>query len=175
MFRYALFDLPLIVTNTRRSIDGALLYNSPRMMMVMLYSYGRFLFEITLSLLCIVAPDEVDYQLVFKRKSSFSFNHYVDRSVIGEIFFPEDLMKCEDYVLWLNILREGYTAKGNNIVLATYNILENNKSRKKLKLIKYMHYVYHKPQEINWFKSWELVFRYLFPMPGTNCKQRIVN
>ena len=75
-----------------------------------------------------------------------------DRETIGERYFPENLIICEDYVFWLNILKEGYVAKGNNQVLATYNILENSKSRKKLRLIKYMYYVYHKTQGINWFK-----------------------
>ena len=85
------------------------------------------------------------------------FNHYVDREIIGERYFPENLIKCEDYVFWLNILKEGYVAKGNNQALDTYNILENSKSRKKLRLINY-----HKTQGINWFKSWCYVVRWAF-------------
>ena len=68
-------------------------------------------------------------------------------------------MKCEDYVFWLNILKEGYVAKGNPSVLATYILHQGSKSSKKFRLIKYMHYVYHKTQGINWFKSWFYVVR----------------
>ena len=69
-------------------------------------------------------------------------------------------MKCEDYVFWLSILKKGIIAKGNPKVLATYNIVEGSKSSNKYKLIKYMYYVYHKTQGINWFKSWFCVFRW---------------
>ena len=72
------------------------------------------------------------------------------------------MKRCEDYVFWLNILKEGYVAKGNPNVLATYNIHEGSKSSKKFKLIKYMFRVYHKTQGSNWFKSWFYVVRWAF-------------
>ena len=64
-----------------------------------------------------------------------------DREIIGERYFPEDLKKCEDYVFWLDILKEGYVAKGNPSVLATYILHKGSKSSQKFKLIKYMFYV----------------------------------
>lgn len=85
-----------------------------------------------------------------------------DRSVIGEVFFPEDIDRPEDYVFWLNILRKGIVAHGNPVVLATYNIMDGSKSSNKFKLIGYMHEVYHKTQGINWLKSWFYVARWAF-------------
>lgn len=85
-----------------------------------------------------------------------------DRSSIGEMFFPEDIDRPEDYVFWLNILKKGFVARGNPKVLATYNIIEGSKSSNKFKLIRCMHKVYHKTQGINWFKSWFFVIRWAF-------------
>lgn len=76
-----------------------------------------------------------------------------DRSVIGEVYFEEDLLKHEDFALWLNILRKGYVAKGNQEILATYIIHENSKSYNKSKLIKPMYHIYRKNQGYNFIKS----------------------
>lgn len=107
-------------------------------------------------------PNEVDYKKALKGNPLSCLTTMYDREVIGERFFPENLMKCEDYVFWLNILKDGYIAKGNRNVLATYIIREGSKSRNKIKLIKYMYRVYHKTQGINWFKSWFFVIRWAF-------------
>ena len=107
-------------------------------------------------------PNEVDYKKALKGNPLSCLTTMYDREVIGERFFPENLMKCEDYVFWLNILKDGYIAKGNRNVLATYIIREGSKSRNKIKLIKYMYHVYHKTQGINWFKSWLYVIRWAF-------------
>lgn len=79
-----------------------------------------------------------------------------DRAIIGEVYFPEDIDRPEDYVFWLNILRKGIIAHGNPAVLATYSIMDGSKS----KLIGCMYKVYHKTQGINWFKSWIYVIRW---------------
>jgi hypothetical protein len=55
-----------------------------------------------------------------------------DINIIGKRLFPEDLMKCEDYAFWLNILKEGYVSKGNPSVLATYILHQGSKFSKSL-------------------------------------------
>ena len=107
-------------------------------------------------------PEEVDYKKALKGNPLSCLTTMYNREIIGKRYFPENLLKCEDYVFWLNILKEGYVAKGNPNVLATYVIHEGSKSRKKFKLIKYMYHVYHKTQGINWFKSWCYVVRWAF-------------
>lgn len=83
-----------------------------------------------------------------------------DKSIVGERYFPEDLLKREDYVFWLNILKDGYVAKGNPSVLATYVIHSGSKSSNKFKLIKYQYIVYHKTQGFNWLKSWFYILKW---------------
>lgn len=107
-------------------------------------------------------PDEVDYKKALKGNPLSCLTTMYDRNVIGEVFFPEDIDRPEDYVFWLNILKKGIIARGNPVVLATYNIMDGSKSSNKFKLIGYMHKVYHKTQGINWFKSWIYVVRWAF-------------
>ena len=105
-------------------------------------------------------PEYVDYKLLLKGNPISCLSTMYNKEIVGERYFPEDLRKCEDYVFWLNIAKEGFEFRGNQNVLATYRILEGSKSRNKTKLIKYMFNVYHKTQKINWFKSWVCVFRW---------------
>ena len=107
-------------------------------------------------------PADVDYKKALKGNPLSCLTTMYDRSVIGEVFFPEDIDRPEDYVFWLNILRKGIVAHGNPVVLATYNIVDGSKSSNKFKLIKYMYRVYHKTQGINWLKSWFCVVRWAF-------------
>lgn len=107
-------------------------------------------------------PDEVDYKKALKGNPLSCLTTMYDRSVIGEVFFPEDIDRPEDYVFWLNILRKGIVAYGNPVVLATYNIMDGSKSSNKFKLIKYQYIVYHKTQGFNWFKSCLYVIRWAF-------------
>ena len=105
-------------------------------------------------------PKENTYKSLLKGCPLSCLTTMYDREVIGDVFFPENMKRVEDYTFWLDILKRGYVAKGNPQVLATYIIGKNSKSRNKLKLIKYYYYVYHKTQHFNWLKSWFYVFRW---------------
>ena len=107
-------------------------------------------------------PKKVDYKLALKGNPLSCLTTMYDRTIIGERYFPENLKKCEDYVFWLNILKDGFVVSGNPKVLATYVIHNGSKSYNKIKLIKYMFRVYHETQSINWFKSWFFVIRWAF-------------
>ena len=107
-------------------------------------------------------PDIVDYKTALKGNPLSCLTTMYDKSIVGDNFFPEDIDRPEDYVFWLNILKRGFIARGNHEVLATYNIIKGSKSRDKIKLIKWMHIVYHKTQGINWLKSWFYVIRWAF-------------
>lgn len=83
-----------------------------------------------------------------------------DRHIIGDCFFPEDMLKNEDYIFWLSILEKGYIVKTNNNVLATYVLNKQSKNANKRKLIKVMYSIYHKKLHFNCFKSCFFVFRW---------------
>ena len=105
-------------------------------------------------------PIENTYQSLLKGCPLSCLTTMYDRSIVGDSYFPENMKRVEDYVFWLEILKKGYIAKGNQRILATYVIGKNSKSRNKLKLIKYYFYVYHSTQHINWFVSCWYVVRW---------------
>lgn len=106
-----------------------------------------------------LVPKIVDYKTALRGNPLSCLTTMYDRSVIGEVYFPEDIDRPEDYVFWLNILRRGIIARGNPSVLATHNIIEGSEFSNKFKLIGCMYKAYHKTQGINWFKSWMYVIR----------------
>lgn len=109
-----------------------------------------------------LVPEIVDYKIALRGNPLSCLTTMYDRSVIGEVYFPKDIDRPEDYAFWLNILRKGIIARGNPLVLATYNIIEGSKSSNKFKLIRCMYKVYHKTQGMNWFKSWIYVIRWAY-------------
>ena len=107
-----------------------------------------------------LVPDIIDYKTALKGNPLSCLTTMYDREAIGEVFFPENIDKPEDYVFWLSILKRGIIARGNPLVLATYNIIDGSRSSNKFKLIACMHRVYHKTQGIGWLRSWFYVFRW---------------
>lgn len=96
-----------------------------------------------------LVPEIVDYKTALSGNPLSCLTTMYDRKVIGDAFFPEDIDRPEDYAFWVNILRKGIIARGNPLVLATYNIIEGSKSSNKFKLIGCMHKAYHKTQGMN--------------------------
>ena len=109
-----------------------------------------------------LVPSYVDYKTALRGNPLSCLTTMYDKSVIGDVFFPEDIDRPEDYAFWLNILKRGIIAHGNPAVLATYNIREGSRSSNKINLIGRMHKVYHRTQGIGWLKSWTYVLRWAF-------------
>ena len=105
-----------------------------------------------------IAKKDITYKALLKSNSISCLATMYDKNQIGDVRFPEDMDKNEDYVFWLNILKKGYTAKVNSCVLTTYRLHGGNKSRNKFALIKYTYRVYRKSQKLNPFKGlWYLL------------------
>ena len=83
----------------------------------------------------------------------------INLNITGKCYFDESLIKCEDLLYWINMLREFGPAKGNQKILATYRILATSKSRKKVSLIKWNFRVYRKAG-CNFFSCLWHVFRW---------------
>lgn len=107
-----------------------------------------------------IVPITTNYKKLLNGNPMSCLTTMYDKDIIGENYFPEDLKKAEDYVFWLIMLKRGYTCKGNQKVLATYRILPNSRSSKKIEQIKVMYDIYHKFLKINWLSSWYHVFRW---------------
>lgn len=109
-----------------------------------------------------IIPKTVDHSLLLKGNPLSCLTTMYDREVFATNRFPVEMAKCEDYVFWLQMLKQGYVAYGNTEVLATYQILKNSKSRKKIKLIKYMYRVYRRYEGMSIGKSIFYLMNWIF-------------
>lgn len=107
-----------------------------------------------------MVPKISTYKMILNGNNLSCLTTMYDRTAIGENYFPEDFSKAEDYVFWLNILKKGYAAKGNQKILASYRILPNSRSKGKMKQVRIMYHTYHKILGINWFASCYHVVRW---------------
>ena len=64
-------------------------------------------------------PKDVDYKTDLKGNPLSCLTTMYDKEAIGDVFFREDIIKPEDYVFWLDMLKRGFVAHGNPEVLAT--------------------------------------------------------
>ena len=106
-------------------------------------------------------PDSVNYKQILCGDPLSCLTTMYDKDAIGERYFLETVKKREDYIFFLDILKDGFVARGNDEILATYKIHKGSKTSNKFKLVKYQYYVYHKTQNLNWLKSWYYVFRWM--------------
>ena len=85
----------------------------------------------------------------------------IDRSVIGDALFAEDLRSVEDYPFMLSIIKNAGHAYSNQKLLATYRRNSNSKTKNKMKLIKNFYLVFRKYCKYNPIKSFIYVIRYM--------------
>lgn len=107
-----------------------------------------------------ISRKEIDYKGLLIGNDTSCLTTMYDREIIGDVFFPEDIQKQEDYAFWLNILKKGYVVKGNQKVLATYRIHHSSKNSNKKKLIKHQYHIYHKVLGFGVIKSLYYLFRW---------------
>lgn len=100
-----------------------------------------------------VVPEKVTYKNILKTCSISCLTSIYDASILGVELMREDLRKREDMACWLQILKRTPFALGNKECLATYRILQNSKSHKKMRVIKYQWAVYRKVEKMNIFRS----------------------
>ena len=106
-------------------------------------------------------PEVTTYESILKGNPLSCLSTVYDRTVFPDERFPEDMDRHEDFVFWARLLKQGYTAKGNPKVLATYRIVKHSKNSSKIKLIKPMVKAYHRKLGFSLFRSWLLTFGYV--------------
>ncbi|EEL29399.1 Glycosyl transferase, group 2 [Bacillus thuringiensis serovar pakistani str. T13001] len=77
------------------------------------------------------APKSVDYHYLVGNTIIGCLTVMIDREKIPYVEMPS--IQPEDTALWLNLLHEGYEAKGIQQVLAKYRIVTNSVSRNKIR------------------------------------------
>lgn len=106
-------------------------------------------------------PESTTYKSILKGNPLSCLTTMYDRMVFPNARFPEDMTRHEDYVFWAGLLKQGYIAKGNPEVLATYRLHASSKNSSKGKLIKPMIDAYHKKFGFNYLSSLFYTARYI--------------
>lgn len=84
-----------------------------------------------------IVPRDITFKEVLGGNPMAPLGTMYKKDYYRDLRFPEDMKKCEDLVFFLNLLRDGTHAVGNQNVLGTLRIHSSSKSRNKLKLIKW--------------------------------------
>lgn len=99
----------------------------------------------------IKAPSVTTYrQLLFSNVIGCLTAVY-DIEKVGKVFFQNH--SHEDYILWLDILKQGYVARNTNTVEALYRVRENSVSSNKLKTLSWQWDIYRNVEKIGLLRS----------------------
>lgn len=96
------------------------------------------------SLTDFIVPDSISYKLILKGNPMSTLGTMYVFSRFASLRFLTDMKKCEDYVFFLTMLKEGGRVASNKKVIATVNIHKGSKSKNKIKLIKWQLISYKK-------------------------------
>ena len=95
---------------------------------------------------------EITYESMLKTCSVGCLTAIYDSQKLGKMYMP-NILKRQDYGLWLKILKRIGKTKGMLEPLAVYRIRKNSVSSNKLKAAFYQWRVYRDIEKLNFFKS----------------------
>ncbi|ACM93540.1 teichuronic acid biosynthesis [Nautilia profundicola AmH] len=99
-----------------------------------------------------IPPKEIDYKSLLKTNPIGCLTAIYDAKKLGKIYMP-NILKRQDYGLWLKILKQIESTKGMQEKLAIYRIRKNSVSSNKLKAAKYQWKIYREVEKLNIFQS----------------------
>jgi glycosyltransferase involved in cell wall biosynthesis len=106
-------------------------------------------------------PKKVNYNDLLKTCSIGCLTVIYNVKYFGKMYMP-NILKGQDYCLWLNLLKKVDYAYSFPEPLTKYRILQNSISRNKFKKAYYQWYIYQKVEKLNFFKSVYYFTHYAF-------------
>jgi len=94
----------------------------------------------------------INYEEMLKTCSVGCLTAIYDTHKLGKVYMP-DILKRQDYGLWLKILKQMDAAQGVLEPLASYRILEKSLSSNKIKASYYQWKIYTKVEKLSFVKS----------------------
>jgi teichuronic acid biosynthesis glycosyltransferase TuaG len=77
----------------------------------------------------------------------------INRQIVGDFLFREDLRIRQDTKLWLTLLKKGYIAYGINTILVRYRLHQNSISNNKFNAALKVWNLYYNIEKLSFFKS----------------------
>lgn len=100
----------------------------------------------------IKVPKRVNYRKLLSTNVIACLTAIYDSKILGKVYMP-DILKRQDYCLWLKILKEGNEGYGLSKPLALYRVRSRSVSRNKLQAALYQWKVYRKVEKLPLNKS----------------------
>lgn len=101
--------------------------------------------------------EKAEYKSLLKDNFIGMLTAVIDRNKTGEIIFSNE--RHEDLILWLSLVKKGFSLMGINESLAFYRVSEDSLSGNKKKAAIWRWNVYRKSEKLNIFKSiWYMTF-----------------
>ena len=125
------------------------------------YSAYKLIDEEDSDLGVFIPPMQASYSSILKTNPIGCLTAIYDTKKLGKIYMP-NILKRQDYGLWLNILKQINTTKGILEPLAVYRIRKNSVSSNKLKAASYQWKIYREVEKLNLFKSFYYFVNYIY-------------
>ena len=101
-----------------------------------------------------IPPKHVTYTDLLKTCSITCLTGLYDTSKYGKVYLHEEFRSLrDDYIYWLEIIKQTGEAWGNQQVIGSYRILGNSVSHNKKKVIKPQFLVYYKVEKLGLIRS----------------------
>jgi glycosyltransferase involved in cell wall biosynthesis len=104
---------------------------------------------------------KITYSEMLKTCSVGCLTAIYDTEKLGKVYMP-NMLKRQDYGLWLKILREINITKGILEPLGTYRILKNSVSSNKINAAKYQWKIYREVEKLSLVKSMYYFLQYAY-------------
>ena len=101
-----------------------------------------------------IPPQRITYTDLLKTCSITCLTGLYDTSKYGKVYLHEEFRSLrDDYIYWLEIIKQTGEAWGNQNIIGSYRILGNSVSRNKKKVIKPQFLVYYKVEKLGLIRS----------------------
>ena len=82
-----------------------------------------------------MVPDEIDFNVILKGNPMSTLGTMYKFDKFSDVRFSKKMLKCEDFVFFLTLFKNGAIAKPNKRILGTVVIHDSSKSKNKFKLM----------------------------------------
>lgn len=97
-------------------------------------------------------PESVSYRQILTNTSIATLTVMLDRTKVPPILLRPG-WGYDDYVLWLEILKNGIVARGLNETLANYRVMSSSVSSNKWRALKWVWLIYQKKENLGFLRS----------------------
>ena len=136
------------------------------------FSSYHFLTEDGVQTDTVIAPAEVEYKQLLKGNVIACLTAIYDTNKIGKVLMP-DILKRQDFGLWLKITKLGVTGYGYQKPLAKYRLRQGSISHAKFNTMLYTWNLYRKIEQLSLIKSFYYISNHLLTASFKRLKNKI--